>query len=370
VNARVCILTTVHRATDTRIYAHEAAALADAGYSTVLVAPWQDDVLLGHGVEYVPIRRIRSRSVRLVRSAFGMARLAKKQAADVYHIHDSELLLVGNLLARAGFLVIYDVHEDLPAQILGKSWIPPALRRPLSCVADKLELRLSRRLSGIVVATPAIARRFQNPVIVGNYPDLDRFPTGSGEIAPQGGSDVFFVGGITRARGAEIMIRAMGHLPRELDATLHLVGRMEPESFLEELQAIRGAERVRFVGELPWSRAWEQAVNSQGIGLLLYQPRPNHTEALPTKLFEYMAASMPVIASNFPLWQEIVLKHECGLVVNPTDPLAVAHAIRALLADGALRRKMGANGRQAIEREYNWGIERMKLLDLYGRIVS
>jgi glycosyltransferase involved in cell wall biosynthesis len=92
---------------------------------------------------------------------------------------------------------------------------------------------------------------------------------------------------------------------------------------------------------------------------------PNHVDAQPNKMFEYMSAGIPVIASNFPLWNEIVLGGACGLTVNPDDSYSIAKAIDFFINNPAQAKIMGQNGRLAIQEKYNWEIESDKLFKFY-----
>lgn len=87
-------------------------------------------------------------------------------------------------------------------------------------------------------------------------------------------------------------------------------------------------------------------------------------------MFEYMSAGIAVIASDFPLWREIIEGNDCGLCVNPLDPQAIAAAIDTLAQDPERARKMGQNGQCAMQKHYNWGIEERKLLQLYRTILK
>jgi glycosyltransferase involved in cell wall biosynthesis len=89
-------------------------------------------------------------------------------------------------------------------------------------------------------------------------------------------------------------------------------------------------------------------------GLLLLHPLPSYVDSLPIKLFEYMAAGIPVICSDFPLWREIVETSHCGVCVNPSDTDAAADAIRKLVNNPAYAAEMGANGRKAAVARYSW----------------
>jgi glycosyltransferase involved in cell wall biosynthesis len=99
-------------------------------------------------------------------------------------------------------------------------------------------------------------------------------------------------------------------------------------------------------------------------------PIRTYLDSLPVKMFEYMAAGIPVIASDFPLWREIVVGHKCGICVDPMDPRAIACAIDYLVAHPDVAREMGENGRRAARERYNWGHEEKRLLDFYGTLLA
>jgi glycosyltransferase involved in cell wall biosynthesis len=105
-------------------------------------------------------------------------------------------------------------------------------------------------------------------------------------------------------------------------------------------------------------------------GIVTFHPVPNHTESQPNKLFEYMAAGLPVIASDFPRWRGIVEGHECGLVVDPKDPDRIAEAMQWILAHPVEAETMGDRGRQAVKRQYNWDLESGKLLKVYKELLG
>ena len=81
-----------------------------------------------------------------------------------------------------------------------------------------------------------------------------------------------------------------------------------------------------------------------------------------------MAAGLPVIASNFPLWKEIVEKNKCGICVNPLSPREIAAAINWMLQNPTDAAEMGRNGRKAVLEKYNWEAESKKLIKFYEEI--
>jgi glycosyltransferase involved in cell wall biosynthesis len=238
---------------------------------------------------------------------------------------------------------------------------------------ELLENLATRRLSGLVAATPAIGARFQafNPrtVVVNNYPIF-------GELAPRYPVDwekraqaVAYVGCIALERGVVEMVRAMEYVPQELGATLELAGAFSPPGHREFVQDKSGWRHVREHGVV--SRVEVARLLSRvRAGLVLFHPEPNHVQSQPNKLFEYMSAGIPVIASDFPLWREIVEQANCGLLVDPLNPRAIARAIEYVLTHPGEAEAMGRRGRETAAKHYTWDSESEKLIRLYNQLLS
>ncbi len=177
---KVAHLTSVHPASDTRIAYRECRSLAEAGYEVVLVAAG-DAPGLPHGVRLHSVPEPANRFERMTRTIWHVYRAALDERADVYHFHDPELMGVGLALRARGALVVFDVHEDIPRDIVDKPWIPNVLRGPLSFGSSVFLRGMHHWYSAIVAATPAIARRFPHSrtVVVANYPRLDELPAES-----------------------------------------------------------------------------------------------------------------------------------------------------------------------------------------------
>lgn len=367
---RVAHLSSVHEPFDTRIFYKECAALAAAGHDVSLVAPYEGDVE-DSLVHVHPITPRRGRLNRMTRTVCEVYRTARKLDADVYHFHDPELIPVGLLLKWRGKHVVYDAHEDLPRQMRSKYWIPRWLRGPLAIVVELLERPAARWFDAVVAATPSIARRFPAAltVVVRNYPIATEFASVAGEGYDARAQTVVYVGAITEPRGARQMVAAMGCLPQRFDALLELVGTFTPTLLEGELVLEDAWSRVVYHGYQ--KRDGVASVLSRArLGLVVLQPRPNYLEALPVKLFEYMAAGIPCVVSDFPLWREIVESAQCGLLVDPSDPEAIAAAIAWLLENESEAKAMGERGREAVESEYNWQGEAKKLVELYAKLTG
>ena len=177
------------------------------------------------------------------------------------------------------------------------------------------------------------------------------------------------MGGLADIRGIYELVRALEFIDEKYRVGLKLLGKFTEQDFAERVRALKGFAKVNSLGWIPYEEVY-QHLQIADIGLVLFHPVPNHIRAMPNKLFEYMAAGLPVIASNFPLWKEIVGGNKCGLTVNPLNSQEIAKAIEYLLEQPELRRKMGENGRRAVEEKYNWEQEAEKLLAVYERLLK
>ena len=366
---RVAHLSSVHPAVDTRISVKECGALTAAGYDVVLVCP-HDGPGSVNGVRVAGVTRRRSRAGRMLLSGVDVLRAALRERADVYHFHDAELLPVGAILRLTGATVIYDVHEDLPRQILAKSWIPAPLRAPTAMAAEVVEHVLARLMSGIVAATPPIARRFPaaRTVTVQNFAMPDELRIENPTPYHERAATFVYVGGITAIRGIYEMLAAIGRLPGALGARLVLAGLLSEPELRANLERTPGWERTDYLG---WQTREQVAahLDRARAGLLLIHPTRNYLDSYPGKAFEYMAAGVPLIVSDFPLWRELFESVGCALFVDPRDPAAIAAAMEWVLRNPDESAAMGARGRDAARTRFNWHAEAAKLVQLYQRLL-
>jgi glycosyltransferase involved in cell wall biosynthesis len=364
---RVCHITTVHPIDDHRILYKECVSLRAAGYDVTLIAPHDADTVI-EGVPVVALHdRMRHRIERIARRPRAAYRAAVALDADLYHFHDPEFLPYGARLARAGKRVVYDAHEDVPEQIRHKYWIPRAGRRGVARAVARLEASCVARMDAVVspsaTALERLRSRQSRALLVANYPRLD-------EITPAAGwgdrdHAACYVGGITAVRGAHELVAAMAHA----DAELRLAGRFSPSELRLELERSPGWPHVRYLGQL--GREAVGALLAQvKVGVIPLQPIANYVEAYPVKLFEYMAAGLPVVATDVPLWRAFLEAHGCGVCVPHGSPERLGGAIARLLADEAQARAMGERGRRAVEERYSWETQAAVLVGLYHELLS
>lgn len=360
---RVVHLTSSHAPDDVRIFLKECRSLAQAGFEVHLVAPgasegMRDGVRM-HGFELPD----GPRPVRIVRRLWRVWRVARRIGSDICQFHEPELVPVALLLQLGGTRAVYDVHEE-HVNALAYSPYPIGGRR----LGFRLLEGVARRMChAFVAATPAIASQFpsERTIEVRNYPLLEEFPDASADRDGSRGDPVY-IGMITRARGLVEMVEAIRRVRRP-GARLILLGDFDSPETAQSAKLLPGWERVEYLGQVSRQRVQERLAQAS-VGLVAFHPEQDHVRALPNKLFEYMAAGLPLIASDFPLWRELLDPFDCAVYVDPLDPAQLATAIDDLLESEERSREMGGRGIEAVRERLNWSQEAPKLLALYARL--
>lgn len=357
-------LTTVHAVGDTRVLYKECASLVAAGHDTALIACHPRDEVVA-GVPVLGLGMPRNRLDRMVRKTTQCLVRALREKADVYHFHDPELIPVGLALKLLGKTVVYDVHEDVPKQIMNKFWIHPAAKRPFAAAAWLFEKLAGAVFDGIVTATPSIAEKFPQvkTVVVQNFPEVGLAAQRNEKPFAERDNAFVYVGGLSQQQGLFEMLEAFDRLPEGLTGVL--AGTFK--QLREEATAEPGWARVRYPGVVDRARVVAELRNSR-CGIVLDHPITNYVDAYSTKMFEYMACGLPVICSDFPLWQEIIAETGCGVAVDPFDVDAVVAALTRYNEDPELAAEHGERGRQAVLQRLNWGVQFDHLEALYRRI--
>lgn len=367
---KITHFTTVHSPLDVRIFYKECSSLSEAGYDVSLVAPKAAEGQMA-GVLFISIEAESSRLRRMLFGPFRAMYAVLRSKPDICHFHDPELLLAGVALKLLGKKVIYDAHEDVIGQMNQREYIPPLFRRVIG-----LGFLLAKNLGtacfdAVVAATPEIALKFPpaKTVVVQNFPLVSEMLASGTVPLNFRPPHIAYIGGASRLRGFLDIVKAMGLIEGHSEARLQFAGTISPESLVQEAAALPGWERVTCHGWLSRTDTI-RVLNNCRLGLVLYHTGPNHVRAQPNKLFEYMAAGIPVIASDFPLWREIIEESGCGLLVDPTDAQAIANAIGRLLDDPDLAMAMGQRGKKAVTNRYNWDAEATKLLKVYQELIA
>lgn len=371
---RIVHLTSVHSPFDVRIFVKECRSLARAGFHVTIIAPHtRDERVDGVHIKSVPMKASDGRLTRMTRTTWNVLRRAIDLDADLYHFHDPELIPVGLWLRWKGKKVIYDIHEDVPKDVVLKEYLPRWTRPPLASLIALLEEIAAKRFSALITVSPLIAERFYphngRTVLVFNYPEL---PSGteSNSVPWQSRHPVIvFPGGILPERGIREMVYAMACLPHQFPATLEIASHYFPQDILEELQRHPGWRRVRLLGSLSRSQVQQRMAQAMA-GIVTYLPDGQNLGAMPHKLFEFMASGIPVIASDFPLWRKLLEDVGCAVFVNPRHPDAIARAIEFIITHPADAEAMGERGKNAVCRVFNWNSQARELVNLYNGLTG
>ena len=366
---KVSHLTSVHPRYDTRIFLKQCSSLAkDSNFEVNLIVADNKPDEVKHNVSIQSVGAFKGRFDRLLNSNRKIFQKAIEVDSDIYQLHDPELIPVGLKLLKKGKKVIFDAHEDLPKQLKSKPYLNSILKLVLPMLAKIYESWACKKYTAIFTATPMITEKFKsinsNSYTINNFPIL-------GELASQTkwenkSNEVSFVGGITEIRGVREFVKAFEYTA---DVSLNLGGQFSNKALEDEVKALKGWSKVSFLGFLSRTDVRDVLARSK-VGLVTYYAEPNHVEAQPNKMFEYMSAGVPVIASHFPMWREVIEGNSCGICVDPLNSKEIGAAITKIVENDQLAEKMGLNGQKAVKEKYNWTIEEAKLISIYTEILE
>lgn len=363
---KVCHVTSVHPVFDGRIFHKECCSLAKK-YDTFLVAAnVENQEVNGVHIRGVALPTTRVKRMLHIRSIIPTL---INIDADVYHFHDPELIPIGSYIRRTGKKVVFDSHEDTPLLIKCKLWIPKIFRSGVSWVYFRFEKKHLSRYDAIVSVTPHIVDRLKkinsNTYQITNYQIYSE-----GEDKRQWQRKVCFAGLLSPNWNFDKIIPALFGT----DVSFELAGPSFPDSLKAKLISLKGWENVHYLGQIPHS-AVKSLIQQCSVGLALESyDNPNAAYKLGslgvTKLFEYMAAGVPVICTDLVLWKQVIEEAQCGICVNPYSIEEIKNAINYLLDNPEIAKKMGDNGIKAVREKYNWATQEVELFRMYDKILK
>ncbi|MDO5735026.1 MAG: glycosyltransferase family 4 protein [Propionibacteriaceae bacterium] len=362
--SRIAHLSTLHPPRDNRIFNKECASLARAGVDQWLICAQEGDVV-DQDVKTVGIGTASGVFQRLVTSQFKAWRALRRIRPDLVHVHDPELIpMVWLWKTLHRKTAIYDAHEDLVGQMDDKPYIPRPLHPLASFYARLLVAWADRGFEGIVTATPHIRSLYSNSnaAVVHNYPYLRDYPVSDDQHVP---GRIVYVGMLSQGRQVDIMVKAVQQVE---GAQLVMAGKADPD-IAELLAEHNGDGSTDYRGLIPATEV-PALLATGSLGLVFLKPLRNYVDSLPTKLFEYMAAGIPSVVSDFPWLKNLLGEHDCCVFVDTSTPEPPAEAIRQLMTDPERSAEMGRRGRRAIEEVFNFEAEVPALLEVTRRALS
>ena len=375
---KVCILSSVHPAQDTRVFYREAKSLSSAGYDVTLIAVnEQNEIRDGINIVGLPYNPIRTRPLGWLR----LLLRAIENDADIYHFHDPELLLVNPFLR---FLrhkpTIYDIHEANKDFVELKEGIPHWMVRPMSLAVGIVEPTLAALTNGLIFADDSIAEQFHRlklpKITLLNFPGEDVIKKGqlAFEQVKQKDPIVLHLGGHKKGRGVGLMIDAFEKVLAKIPkAHLLLIGPFVPERLEEQVRQVI-AERqldhaITITGRVPYDEL-DGILRQAAVGWIPFQPMAKYQKNIPTKLFEYMAYGLPVVSSDLLPVRQFLVQGKTGFLVQAADPDFHAQALIDLLKRPESARAMGREGQRKVQSHYNWSKMEKRLICFYREVLN
>jgi glycosyltransferase involved in cell wall biosynthesis len=366
-------LTSVHTRFDTRILLKECCSLAEAGHDVSLLVADGNGNETWDGVQIYDVGKCSSRLGRILPGTYRLGKKAGELHPDVYHLHDPELLPLGLIWRLCGRNVVYDMHENFPEQLKNKQWIPSFIRYFLSLIIMVVERGILRHLH-VIFAEKSYIKSYswiRNKEVIQNFPILSKLK-GLATTSPKRKTfTVGYLGDVTFDRGIPIVAEAIFHVRQQGIAMEFLCIGAVHEDVLNNASFQKGVSQgwLHATGRLEPGTAWPLIAGCH-VGSVVLRPMGNYVESYPTKMFEYMAMCLPVLASDFLLYRQIVDGHACGLCVDPENVGDIAGALLFFYHHVDQSREMGRRGYHAVLKTFNWEAEKEKLIQFYKRLTK
>ncbi len=373
---KVCHFTSLHRVLDQRIFSKELKSLQQHNYDVVLIAPSDKDVQIIDNIKVLGFKKTKNRLSRLL-SSWTILKKALKVDADVYHFHDPDLIVVGLLIKMfKNKNVIYDVHEPYPEAMLSREWIPNMLKRPAYYLTKFIENFVAKRIKNIIVCDDFVEKRFKdigcNVTMVRNFIRKRDFIRNTKRTNKRFLRTITHVGTLTPPRGSRIIPDIVYNVSKVFpDVRFEIVDffrekhdKIEMKKLIKEKQI---EKNVVFMPIIESERLYEYI--SRGIiGLSIYEAAKQYLTSIPTKLFEYIASEVVLVASDLPPYRKFFEECTYGILVKGTDPKLYSKAIIDLLEKPDYAIELGKKCKNHFLNKYCWENEEKKLLDLYSNL--
>ena len=379
---KICILTTVDSPFDPRVFYKEAKSLAKV-HDVIVIAPSDEPIDKEiDGIRVITVRKLTNKILHPI-TMWKIFREGLKQECDVCHCHAPGGLFLGALLKISKrSKVVYDAREHYPSLIAENTLFPDFIRPLVRFLADIEERVLIRFADVVITVNESLQKHYakigKEAIVIYNFPNLKAFNPDkkNGILGKEYAQNkiVIYEGAVSRKRGLDKFLLALPKVRETvLDVKFLVVGKLfdtgDFEKWIDDyLKKQKLNANFEMIGQKPHEEVVNY-INISNVGIILFQPTHyNNLIGLPLKLFEYMACGKPVVASNFPEIRKVVKEADCGILVDPTDVDEIANAILYLLEHQKEAKRMGENGRRAVEERYNWDKMEEKLLKLYRRL--
>lgn len=364
---KIAHVTSVHPLSDVRILYKECESLANNGFKVSLIGFGETPSNYVGKVDIVSLGpKFTSRIERYKQGARLLKEYVLREKFDLVHFHDPELLtgLVG--LRKQGIATVFDVHEDLPGQILGKYYIPALIRKPAAYFIKRIENWYASKCSGLVTATPFIGDLFkpfnENVAVAKNLPLKTEFSEIKSSDLPK--NRVLYIGGISKIRGIIELLDALQILNGKV--RLDLAGPFNDAETEVEVRDHPAWKYVDYHGVLNRKEV-AHLLSQSSLGMVTLHKNLNYLNSIPVKLFEYLISGLYVIASDFEYWRKISKDLQGVRFVNEQNVKEIAEAIETSLQSMESRNELD---RSTVLNSLTWNNEANAIVTLYNKILN
>ena len=284
---------------------------------------------------------------------------------------------------RLGVPVVVDIAENYPAMLRHRfhwrEFRPHNLLVRNPVLATAVERWVMRRADGVLAVVEESRDRLievgapaDRVEVVCNTPTAERIDAMTAIADARGAADgplrLVYLGLLGISRGIDVTLRALQALDaRGADVHLDVIGTVgRGLDYRAVAQELGVARRVTFHGHVPYDDALAIVARAD-VGLVPHHATEHWRTTIPNKLFDYMAAGLPVLVSDAPPTRRIVEESACGLVFRDRDERDFADRVVQLL-DAGVRRRMGEAGRRAVRDRYNWDLDGARLVARLERV--
>lgn len=367
---KVCHVTCVHQPEDGRIFRRACTSLAKARYDTYLVEP--GDSYDKNSVHIIGIGQQKKvgRLYRMTAFSEKAYDAAIRVDADLYHLHDPELLQYAKKLKKKGKKVVFDCHENYVEMIKEKKYLP--FSNLIAKLFERFSLNLFSRIDGITYPAydeyyDVISRNCKHKCVTGNYPWKSELYDYYSENEPKEENTACFIGTLSRGHGILEIIKAC----YSAGYKLYLAGNFYSDDFKNEVFSMREISCVEFLGVINRSKVVE-ILKKVEVGLCVLHDVGQYykSQNLSTKVYECMAMGIPVILNDSPYNLDIINKYGFGICVNPENNQEIVNALQIYSNNKEMRVEAGKKGQRLFLECFCWDEEQKKLLEMYKQILE
>lgn len=380
---KVCVLSTIPISTS-RIVNRQCRAMAQAGATVTLISPNPSESVDGR----FTMRHFACRNDALGKllSSPAVLRPALAEDADIYHVHTFQLVPIAVVLKTVfGKRVVYDMFEDFPSMVLTRQWRPNWLRQLVSRAVHLTEQVACRSLDAVITADPSVLRQYlpakrptlrKKRMVFYNFPSLDVFfrHASSGKAVSTKRYDIVYSGGMSERTGVFVLLDAVAKLAKQgIRPRVLMFGYSDTPEFRNQFLAHAAekgiADCFEMLGRLPHEQV-PVFLSQARVGVVPLQAIPKFLKNIPTKVFEYWACGLPIVASDLPPIRPFFRDGQYGYIVDPASSDQFADALKKLLENPVRAERMGEQARQAVLTRFNVLPEQRKLIRLYRQIAA